>query len=509
MAWALAAGVAVAWLVAGPRTPDLAAQLFRVQVFADHGFALYDSHWYGGHLLPAYSVLFPPLGALLGVRVAGALATAAAIVLFDQLARAHFGVRAWRGTAWFAATAGMNLISTRLTFALGMAVGLAALLAVQRGRAAPGLLLAAACSFASPLAGLFLAGGAAVWALGARRREPAVLLGGALLPLIALQVAFPEGGTFGFTVAQFVLLLAVFVSGLVLLPGRERVLRLGFALYALGAVAVYLVPSPLGFNYARLGLIVAGPLLACALSGRRALVLLAAAPFLVAWSWHPSSSDLQAVGGPGAQAGYYAPVVSFLARHSHPPARIEIPFTRGHWEAPYVGGRFLLARGWERQLDRADNPLFYRPTTGILAADTYRRWLVAKAVKYVAVSDAPLDSSAVPEAALIALRPPFLREIWHSRHWRVFAVQPEHPLLEGPGRLLSVRTDSFTVDARRPGRFVMRLHFSPYWQVSDDAGCVMRGAAGWTALRLTRSGRVSVSSDFDLARAFSASRRCA
>ena len=68
----LAAAIASLWLAVAPATPDLAAQVYRAHLFANHGFALYDANWYGGHLLPAYSVLFPPLGALLGVRLAGA-----------------------------------------------------------------------------------------------------------------------------------------------------------------------------------------------------------------------------------------------------------------------------------------------------------------------------------------------------------------------------------------------------------------------------------------------------
>ena len=168
----LAAGIVSLWLAVAPATPDLAAQVYRVHLFANHGFALYDANWYGGHLLPAYSVLFPPLGALIGVRLAGALATAAAIVLFDRLARDEFGSRAWRGTVWFAVGAGLNLLSARLTFALGLAVGLAALLAARRGRQVPAVALAFACPLASPLAGLFLAGAGAAWALGQRRLAP-------------------------------------------------------------------------------------------------------------------------------------------------------------------------------------------------------------------------------------------------------------------------------------------------------------------------------------------------
>ena len=82
-------------------------------------------------------------------------------------------------------------------------------------------------------------------------------------------------------------------------------------------------------------------------------------------------------------------------------------------------------------------------------------------------------------------------------------------MLSGPGRLLDVRADSFAIEVARPGRFLVRLHFSPYWQLGDEAGCVMRGPNGWTELRLRRAGRQQVTSDFGLDRALSSGRRCA
>ncbi|MFN8160525.1 MAG: hypothetical protein U0R52_05705 [Solirubrobacterales bacterium] len=506
-AMALAGAVVGAWLLLGPPTPDLAAQVYRVQLFAAHGFALYDANWYGGHLLPAYSVLFPPFGAAVGVRLAGALATAASIVLFDRLARAEFGRRGRWGTVWFALGAGMNLLSARLTFALGMAVGLGALLAARRDRTVPALGLAAACPLASPLAGLFLALAGSAWAIGARRSLAVALAGAAAVPLLGLQVAFPEGGTFPFPPAEAAALLAVLLGGLALLPPEMRTLRAGLVLYALLAVVAFAVSSPLGSNCARLALIAAGPVLACALNGRRAMVLAGAAPLLVLWSWMPSVQDLQGVGGPGSSAAYYAPLERFLRTHESPPSRVEIPFTRAHWESVYVARDFMLARGWERQLDRGENPIFYR-AHHVLDARAYHDWLRSGGVRYVAVPDVALDESARAEVALIARRPPYLREVFTSRHWRVYRVLGATPLLSGPGRLLDVRSDSFAIDALRPGRFLMRLHFSPYWQLQEEAGCVMRGPNGWTELRLRHAGLQQVTTDFGIDRALNHGRRC-
>ena len=73
-AWAPAAVLAAVVLVIGPRTADLAAQQYR----AGLGLVLWDDRWYGGHHVPGYSVLFPPLASLLGPRLVGALGAVAA-----------------------------------------------------------------------------------------------------------------------------------------------------------------------------------------------------------------------------------------------------------------------------------------------------------------------------------------------------------------------------------------------------------------------------------------------
>ena len=65
----------------GRRSVDLAAQLFRSELFAAHGFLAWNNYWYGGHYLLGYSLLFPPLGAAVGATVAGGLAAVAATAL--------------------------------------------------------------------------------------------------------------------------------------------------------------------------------------------------------------------------------------------------------------------------------------------------------------------------------------------------------------------------------------------------------------------------------------------
>ena len=102
----LATGLAAVYLIWGPSSQDLAAATFRADLFADHGFAIWNNAWYSGHYLLSYSVLYPPLGALLGPQLTGALAVIVAAALFAVLARRRFGAAALVPSLWFAAAVG-------------------------------------------------------------------------------------------------------------------------------------------------------------------------------------------------------------------------------------------------------------------------------------------------------------------------------------------------------------------------------------------------------------------
>ena len=56
---------------------------------------------------------------------------------------------------------------------------------------------------------------------------------------------------------------------LIVLPREEAALRWGAALYGLGATIALAVETPMGGNAVRLGALFGGPVLLCALWGRR------------------------------------------------------------------------------------------------------------------------------------------------------------------------------------------------------------------------------------------------
>lgn len=420
------------YLILAPPAGDLAAATYRSDLFARVGFSTWDTGWYAAHgyWLPAYSLLSPALGALIGVRVLLALSALAANALFAQIAERVFPLGAARAAASvFVLGTCVGMLSGRVPYYLGFAIGLGSVLASLQGRTALALPLAALTSAASPVAGAFLALAALAWAATGKRRSRhgLTLAAAAAAPILLLSLAYPNGGYEPFAAGAFWPALAGVALIALLLPGdplsghERRVVRIGAALYALALIAAYLIHTPMGGNAARLGPLLAAPLITGVLWERHRLALLLLAAPLLYWQLTTPIRDYVSLASdPSVNASYYAPLRSEL-RHLDrgQPTIVEVSLTKAHWESAYLAGHegVKLARGWERQLDTRYGAIFYEKT---LSAGAYRAWLHENRVRYVALPDAPLDRAGTREGALIAAGMPYLRELWHSKHWRIY-----------------------------------------------------------------------------------------
>ena len=408
----LAAVLVGAWLLVDPRTPDLAAQVYRVDLYRQLGFVVWDEHWYAGHHMPGYSLLFPPLGALLGVRLLGALCVLASSMLFERLASSIYGNAARWGAALFAVAALGDVWSGRVTFALGVTFAVAAALAWRRGHLVWAGALGALCACASPMAGAFL--GLAGLTVALADRSPRALLAltlPATAVVLGLEALFPEGGYEPFPATSFAVTALVTVGFVVGLPRDARTLRIGGILYLLVCVACVLVHTPVGSNVERYGVLLAGPLLLCArltsraerhgatgagvglaattgAAGTRdglaaragvagagigpavAMVVAALALCVTAvWVvWGPVRETLAVAGSEATSASYYAPVKRFLAGvAAQRPVRVEVPLTRSHWEAALLAPTTCRSRAAGRSSStRATTACCSRP--GLTAA---------------------------------------------------------------------------------------------------------------------------------------------
>ncbi len=522
-AWTLTAALAVVYLILAPQSPDLAAASYRSHLFAEFGLSIWDNSWYAGHHLPAYSLLAPALGSWIGPQLLAAISMVVATGLYALVIRGRFSPRAERISAlWFAIGASIALLSSRVPFDLGLAIGLGSIVAAQRGRIVGALGLALLTSLASPVAGAFLAVAMLAWALTAEHRlAPAALCVAALAPIAVLSVVFPEGGSQPFVASAFYPALAGVIVIIIVIPAEQRTLRVGAVLYALVLIGSFLIPSAVGGNADRLGALAAGPVAALVLAigtltGRRARALIVLAPLLLYWQANAPVTDFAAAASdPAVSASFYTPLLKELRAkgvgYGAHPARIEVVATVNHWEARWVAPHVMIARGWERQLDRGRNGLFYGSEP--LNAATYRRWLSEQSISFVALPDSPLDYSAKAEAALIreATRSgtaAYLHEIWHSRHWQLFAVARPAPLASPPAVMTAVSSESFTLYVPHPGSYEVKLRFTPYWAIAKGSGCVAEAPGGWTGVTAPRAGYVHVVIRFSLNRIFSQGPRC-
>lgn len=528
-AWVVTALLCAGWMAAGWRTPDLAAQAFRVDLFEREGFTLWNNAWYGGHHTLGYSLLFPPLAWVAGIWMVGALSAVAATALFQRLAGAHLPPAGARAGALLVSLASVaDLVIGRLTYALGAAIALAAVLALDRGRPVLATVLAVATTTASPVAGLFVAlAGVSIAVASARRgrahgdgvegRGPSrsrrrrahgqgvvgrlgappawhglALAAGAFIPAVAFAVAFPEGGRQPFWTVGFLVTLAAALTVLALLPRGWRTVRTGATVYAVAVVAALLVDSPMGSNVSRLAVTFAAALLACALpflAGRRSALATAAILAFTAWTlWGPVREVAKVVDDPSTAAAYSAPLIDAVQARTQAPVRVEVPFTRAHWVENHVAQRLPLARGWVTQIDTRRNALFRDGSP--LTPREYRAWLHHNGVAFVALPDVPLDPTGRREAELIESGgAPFLDEIWRNEDWRLFAVEGSLGLATGAATVTALEPQAVTLDVQRPGDTLLRVRPSPYWRVTQGEATVAP-AGDWLNVRAARPGTV-------------------
>jgi hypothetical protein len=514
---ALLAAAMVAW---NPQVGDLAAQVFRTELFQRGGLAIWNGSWYGGHYTLTYSFLFPPLASVLSPQLVGMASVIASSYFFDRLIRDRWGDPARWATLWFAVGVVTLLADGQLTFALGVAFGLAALRSLQLGRSKAALAAAAACALSSPVAAVFLAGVVLVGSLERGRpfNRVAIWTAALALGLIALpNLAFPEPGQFPFAFSSYIAIPLWCGGALYVTRGlgdEERQLRWALIGYVVAATSLLAVPNPIGGNAVRLGALFGGPVLAAVVLARRprldrlsVLVLALATAGGLYWQVTASVSQIaRSVGDPSTAPAYFQPPARWLREHAGPGVRVEVPPTANHWESAYLASQFELARGWLRQLDTTRDDIFY-DGEGSLTNAAYSNWLRQNAISYVALPDAPLDYSSVAERRLLLSNPPYLKLRWTSPHWRIYAVRHPEPLVDPMGaaaaHTLWVGRQSFGLDVTRPGEFLVRVNFTPYWSIDRGAGCLLR-RGDWTVARATHPGILRVSADFSLGRAWNA-----
>ena len=501
---ALTAASLLVWLA--PAGGDFAAHEYQRSLFLVHGFTLWDNFWYAGrYSFVGYSVLYYPLAALLGIRLLAVLTVGLAAAAFALLLERQWGRAArWAGRSFALIWAGV-VLTGEFPLALGVALALFCLLALQSGRRWIGAALIVLTLASSPVAFVLLAVVLAGMALGRRR---GLRPRSAAVPAVALVVAaaaemlvlhlFPAGAL-GFPTGEAVQAAAfcVVMLGLTWRLDRARELRGFLAVYLVVVIATYAIPSGLGHDIARVRLLALPiALLVAALRRWRPLpIVLVVVALAAAWNVFPlASSWASSAADRSSRPKVWTAPVAYLHTHLRTGYRVEAVDTTDHWPALYLARAGIpLARGWFRQDDHPVAMLLYRRFTGA----EYVTWLRRLGVAYVVLTDAPPDHSSRREAKLVSRGDIGLKRVFATRYVSIYAVPRAHSIVTGPGRptVLALRESHLLVRVSRGGTYGVAVRWSPYWRASS--GCLTRAPEGMLRLRTLGPATVRIRFDVD------------
>lgn len=496
----MAAMGASLFVIVHPAVPDLQAAEARAAAAA-HGVGVgYWLSWFGGSAPGDYSLLAPLLSALVGTALAGALAVGVIACVAPPLLA---GSRRERSGAYLIVGLALcNLWSGRVPFGLGVAVALGGLLALRRNHPFLGGALNIVAAACSPLASAFvllgLVGPAVTGVV--RRRDAVAFAGLSLFGLAVPAVAFGQPGRMPFPPSTFVFTLLILVACVALWRSAPPHVRLSLGVAMLATLTFYVVPTGVGANVQRFACLVVPVVVWTCAQARVLLTGLAIIPAIV-YTGATTVTDVVAAQSASAHSAYYGPLRDELSTwtdlKNH---RVEVIDTPTHRGARELASSTYLARGWEVQSDTADNPVFYQHS---LTSASYEKWLRQLAVAAVAVPSNP-DSAYESEATLVLRGVPYLREVWHNKDWRLYAVDDPTPIVDKPARVVTETPDSLVIDVSEPATVVFRIRPSRYVRLTklganSHAACLQWVSPTAAHAVVTVPGQYRLDSDLTIA----------
>jgi hypothetical protein len=424
---------ALVFAIVAPNVNDIFAATARASAVL-HGVGLdYWFGWFGGGSTPGnYSVLTPYLSALLTAIGVAAVATAATTPVAWLALRGtrHAGAAVWIVVI----TAGLNLWSGRVPFALGCLMAVAAAAAITRRRPWLAALFGLLTVASSPVSGAFLALLLAAVLLTRPdwRRTSALALLPIAAGLVGVAILFGQPGPESFTALQLAQLMVAAAAMLVVTTSDW--LRSALWLTLLGAPLVFLVPNGMGDNLLRL-VAYCLPAVVLATSMRPLRTALLGISIALLLSTKQSVGDVFNAAEPTASPGYYRSLADHLEqmRPQLSDCRLEVVDDGTHTAAYALLDDAMLARGYEYQEDNALNAVL---ATSDLDAVQYKLWLDNNAVCYVAIARTH-RGKIKPEYRLVASqRPDYLTPSWSDPSWTVYRVVDPTAIVAPPVRVL-------------------------------------------------------------------------
>ena len=497
---------------------DLAAHLYKTWLLGEGYSVFWDAFWYGGSYgAITYGVVYYLLAAVVPWPILVVLSAGALPVLFFLYYRAAWGVEEFWPAVTLAAVMCMYLSHGQDPFLLALALTLGAMALTVRGRPLWGAVLAGVGVFTNPLAlvvgGVFLA---ADFVARPTLRHRLLMFAAGLAPFIVarllVSLVFAEPGWYLDQLLQAVLYVSFAVVGMTLAlvnavhPRRPFVLL--FVVYGAAVLATTIVPgSPIGSNMGRFFMVFGFSLLFMLRQDRFRR------PFGSRWlPW----ALLPIVGFAGLQMStpishyflardelpattreFWAPALEAAERYDDPDHRLHVVAPRRHFEALYLPeAGHPITRGWYRQADALHNRIFYTA----YGPAQYVEWLRSMGVEYILLPDDPLDPWSRREPGILARSPAF-EVVETTGSWTIYRLREAEglvrPLDEGAGRVLEYDHLSLRVQVDRPGRYLIKVTSTPFWQLEGVRGSLAATRDRFVVLNAEEAGVATLRFAFD------------
>ena len=486
---------------------DAPAHLYKIALLRQGGSILWDNSWYGGaYQLVNYGFVFYWLAQFIDLDVIVVVSAAVLPALFFLYMRRVYRVTSALPSVVLAGVLAVYLANGQDPFLFALALTFGGLVLQVYDRRLPAALLIGAAAFANPVGVMvgviFLV--AQYLAFPERRaglRRLALYLLPFIVVRIALQLIFWEAAAYFYRPIEVFVYVIFGVGGALVArtsidPERrpKEILFLTFVGVAL--VAALLPANGMGGTFGRFFFVFGLPLF---VSLRRltlprwfavALLVGVAVGQLIV----PVTHYLSGAQGVSTRPGFFAPALAFAASHDDPNYRFHVVALSNHWEAYYfsVDG-FPITRGWYRQSDALHNELLYRRQ---FTAGQYAGWLRHMGVKYVFLPHATLDLSGCQERAILVTSPSF-RLVDENRQWSVYELRRPRSLAQplhahGTADVIALGRESMTIEVDRPGPYLVKVSYSPYWALTAGRGRLTPGPGDFLLLHARSAGLYTV-----------------
>ena len=482
---------------------DAPAHLYKIALLRQGGSILWDNSWYGGvYQMVNYGFVFYWLAQFISLDVIVVLSAAVLPALFYLYMRRVYRVSSVFPSVMLAGVLAIYLANGQDPFLFALALTFGGLVLDAYGRRLPAALLIGAASFANPVGVMvgviFLV--AQYLAFPDRRaglRRLALYLLPFVVVRVALQLFFWEAAAYFYRPIEVFVYVIFGVGGALVArtstdPDRrpKEILFLTFVGVAL--LAAVLPSNGMGGTFGRFFFVFGLPLF---VSLRRvtlprwfAIALVCGVAFgqLIV----PVTHYLSGAQGVSTRPAFFASALAFARTHDDPNYRFHVVALSNHWEAYYfsVDG-FPITRGWYRQSDALHNDLLYQRQ---FSAGQYAAWLRNMGVKYVFLPHATLDLSGRQERAILMSSATF-KLAFVDDDWSVYELRRPRPLVQplhgrGGAEVVAFGRESMTLDVSRPGLYLVKVSYSPYWVLSAGSGRLADGRGDFLLLHARRAG---------------------